>query len=62
MSGAEELSAEDLTALADLIVLVVLALADRLVADPDHEDRIVAAARRRLWMLLLGARNWHSDG
>lgn len=62
LPGAEQFSGEDLDLLADLIVSFVVVTAERLVEDPDQEDRIVAARRTQLRMLLLGVRNWHPGG
>jgi len=58
--GSEAFSSEHLNLLADLIVSFVVTTAERLVDQPTHEERILAATRTQLRMLLLGALNWHS--
>ncbi|MBD5058964.1 TetR family transcriptional regulator, partial [Xanthomonas citri pv. citri] len=58
--GASAFSTEHLTLLADLIVSFIVITAERLVAEPDAESRILAQARTQLRMLLVGALNWES--
>lgn len=58
--AAEQYSATDIGLLADLIVSFVVTMAERLVEDPDSEDRTLAQARTQLRMLLVGALNWRS--
>ena len=60
-SGAtEQYSSADIGLLADLIVSLVVTVAERLVDDPDAEDRTLEHARTQLRMLLVGALNWRS--
>jgi len=58
--GTESYSADDLQLLADLVVAFVVRTAERLVDAPDAHDRVVAAARTQLRMLLVGATRWRS--
>ena len=61
LPGIESWSAEDLQALANLIVTSVVATAEQIIsARPDAEDQIVARARTQLRMVLVGALNWRS--
>jgi AcrR family transcriptional regulator len=58
--AAEQYSSADIGLLADLIVSFVVTMAERLVDDPDAEERTLAQARTQLRMLLVGALNWRS--
>ena len=58
--AAEHYSSADIGLLADLVVSFVVTMAERLVEDPDSEDRVLADARTQLRMLLVGAVNWRS--
>ena len=58
--AAEHYSPHDIDLLADLIVSFVVTMAERLVDDPDSEERTLAEARTQLRMLLVGAVNWRS--
>ncbi|MBD3925467.1 TetR family transcriptional regulator [Nocardioides cavernae] len=58
--AAEHYSSDDIGLLADLIVSFVVTMAERLVDDPDSEERTLAQARTQLRMLLVGALNWRS--
>ena len=40
----------------------VVTMAERLVEDPDSEERTLADARTQLRMLLVGALGWRSTG
>lgn len=59
--GSEAFTTEHLNLLADLIVSFVVTTAERLVDQPAHEERIIAATRTQLRMLLIGALNWRSQ-
>lgn len=58
--AAEHYSATDIDLLADLVVSFVVTIAERLVHDPNSEDRTLAQARTQLRMLLVGALGWRS--
>ena len=58
--AAEQYSSTDIGLLSDLIVSFVVTMAERLVEDPDSEERTLAEARTQLRMLLVGALNWRS--
>ncbi len=58
--GSESFTTEHLNLLADLISVLVVTTAERLVDQPAHEERIIAATRTQLLMLLVGALNWRS--
>ncbi len=60
--AAEQYSSTDIALLADLIVSFVVTMAERLVEDPDSEERTLADARTQLRMLLVGALGWRSTG
>ena len=60
--AAEHYSSKDIGLLADLIVSFVVTMAERLVEDPDSEERTLADARTQLRMLLVGALGWRSTG
>ena len=60
-SGATaQYSDDDIALLADLVVSFVVTVAERLVEQPDAEERVLAEARTQLRMLLVGALNWRS--
>ena len=62
LPGTDEWSAEDLRALAGLIVNAMVATAEEMVtADPGTEEQIAERARRQLRMVLVGALNWRSS-
>lgn len=58
--GSDAFSPEHLNLLADLIVSSVVTTAERLVDQPEQEERIIAATRTQLRMLLIGGLNWRS--
>ena len=58
--AADQYSSADIGLLADLIVSFVVTVAERLVDDPDAEERTLEHARIQLRMLLVGALSWHS--
>lgn len=58
--AAAHYSSADIGLLADLVVSFVVTMAERLVDDPDSEERTLAQARTQLQMLLVGAVNWRS--
>lgn len=63
LPGTEQWAAEDLQALANLIVTSVVATAEQIVSDgPPAEVDVVARARTQLKMVLVGARSWSSGG
>lgn len=53
-------STDHLNLLADLIVSFVVTTAERLIDDPDAEQRVLADTRTQLRMLMVGALNWKS--
>jgi AcrR family transcriptional regulator len=58
--ATEQYSAADIALLSDLIVSFVVTMAERLVEDPDSEDRTLSEARTQLRMILVGALSWRS--
>lgn len=61
LPGTEEWSAADLDILAHLIVTVMVATAESILATPvGQEAAVVTVAEKELRMLVIGARSWRS--
>ena len=62
--GSDAFSTEDLKVLADLIVVLVVTTAERMLEDAgaEAEHAMVERARVQLRMLMVGALNWQSRG